>query len=107
MEKLTKRVVDAADIREKDYFIWDDELAGLACECSPLANGAISFSIVPPAGLGATLSACMAYGRPRPPDRKRRFSLVVLLTEITHPKSAGSTTRPSQSRICAISISPT
>jgi len=24
MAKLTKRVVDAADIREKDYFIWDD-----------------------------------------------------------------------------------
>ncbi len=28
MAKLTKRIVDAADIREKDYFIWDDELPG-------------------------------------------------------------------------------
>ena len=26
MAKLTKRIVDAADVREKDYFIWDDEL---------------------------------------------------------------------------------
>src|SRR5690606_19764540 len=26
MAKLTKRVVDAAAVREKDYFIWDDEL---------------------------------------------------------------------------------
>lgn len=28
MTKLTKRTVDAADVREKDYFIWDDELSG-------------------------------------------------------------------------------
>jgi integrase len=28
MAKLTKRVVDAAEVREKDYFIWDDELPG-------------------------------------------------------------------------------
>jgi integrase len=28
MTKLTKRTVDAADVREKDYFIWDDELPG-------------------------------------------------------------------------------
>jgi Arm DNA-binding domain len=26
--KLTKRVVDAADIRQKDYVLWDDELPG-------------------------------------------------------------------------------
>ncbi|MBS7701439.1 MULTISPECIES: site-specific integrase [unclassified Chelatococcus] len=28
MPKLTKRVVDAAAVREKDYVIWDDELPG-------------------------------------------------------------------------------
>lgn len=28
MAKLTKRVVDAAEVRDKDYFIWDDELPG-------------------------------------------------------------------------------
>lgn len=28
MAKLTKRIVDAADVREKDYFLWDDELPG-------------------------------------------------------------------------------
>jgi hypothetical protein len=26
MVKITKRVVEAADAREKDYLIWDDEL---------------------------------------------------------------------------------
>ncbi len=28
MVKITKRVVDAAEAREKDYVIWDDELPG-------------------------------------------------------------------------------
>lgn len=28
MAKLTKRIVDAAGVREKDYFLWDDELPG-------------------------------------------------------------------------------
>ena len=29
MVKITKRVVDAAEVREKDYVIWDDGQAGL------------------------------------------------------------------------------
>jgi hypothetical protein len=28
MAKLTKRLVDAAELREKDYVVWDDELPG-------------------------------------------------------------------------------
>ena len=28
MPKLTKRLVDAAEIREMDHFIWDEELPG-------------------------------------------------------------------------------
>jgi len=28
MPKLTKRVIDAVEVREKDYIIWDDELPG-------------------------------------------------------------------------------
>jgi hypothetical protein len=28
MTKLSKRIVDAVEAREKDYVIWDDELPG-------------------------------------------------------------------------------
>ena len=30
MPKLTKRVIDAAEIQAAEYFIWDDELPGFA-----------------------------------------------------------------------------
>lgn len=28
MAKINKRAVDGADVRNKDYFLWDDELPG-------------------------------------------------------------------------------
>lgn len=43
MTKLTKRVVDAADAREKDYFIWDDELPGFGLRV--FASGKRSYLI--------------------------------------------------------------
>lgn len=43
MAKLTKRVVDAADVREKDYFIWDDELSGFGLRV--FASGKRSYLI--------------------------------------------------------------
>ncbi len=43
MSKLTKRVVDAADVREKDYFIWDDELPGFGLRV--FASGKRSYLI--------------------------------------------------------------
>lgn len=39
--KLTKRVIDAAELREKDYVIWDDDLPGFVSACSPQASAAI------------------------------------------------------------------
>ncbi|HBO2075786.1 TPA: tyrosine-type recombinase/integrase [Pseudomonas aeruginosa] len=43
MAKLTKRVVDAAAAREKDYFIWDDELPGFGLRI--FASGRRSYLI--------------------------------------------------------------
>ena len=43
MAKLTKRVVDAAEVREKDYFIWDDELPGFGLRV--FASGKRSYLI--------------------------------------------------------------
>ena len=43
MAKLTKRIVDAADVREKDYFIWDDELPGFGLRV--FASGKRSYVI--------------------------------------------------------------
>jgi len=35
MPKLTKRVVDAAEIRAREYFIWDEDLAGFGLRVLP------------------------------------------------------------------------
>lgn len=43
MAKLTKRIVDAANVREKDYFIWDDELPGFGLRV--FASGKRSYLI--------------------------------------------------------------
>ncbi len=43
MAKLTKRVVDAADIRQKDYVLWDDELPGFGLRV--FASGKRSYVI--------------------------------------------------------------
>ncbi|QNA86664.1 integrase arm-type DNA-binding domain-containing protein [Sphingomonas sp. So64.6b] len=43
MAKITKRVVDAADTREKDYVVWDDELPGFGLRV--FASGKRSYVI--------------------------------------------------------------
>lgn len=43
MTKITKRVVDAAQVREKDYVIWDDELPGFGLRV--FASGKRSYVI--------------------------------------------------------------
>ena len=43
MAKLTKRIVDAAEINGRDYFIWDDELPGFGLRV--FASGKRSYLI--------------------------------------------------------------
>ena len=43
MAKLTKRVIDAAEVQEKDYVIWDDELPGFGLRV--FASGRRSYVI--------------------------------------------------------------
>lgn len=43
MAKLTKRVIDAAELREKDYVIWDDDLPGFGLRV--FASGKRSYLI--------------------------------------------------------------
>lgn len=43
MAKLTKRIVETAEVREKDYFIWDDELPGFGLRV--FASGKRSYLI--------------------------------------------------------------
>lgn len=43
MAKLTKRIVDAASVREKDYFLWDEELPGFGLRV--FASGKRSYLI--------------------------------------------------------------
>jgi hypothetical protein len=43
MPKITKRLVDASEIREKDYVIWDDELPGFGLRV--FASGKRSYVI--------------------------------------------------------------
>jgi hypothetical protein len=45
MVKITKRVVEAAEAQEKNYLIWDDELAGFGLRSLVLASAATSSSI--------------------------------------------------------------
>ena len=41
MPKLTKRVIDAAEIRAAEYFIWDNELPGFGLRMRRAARKAI------------------------------------------------------------------
>jgi hypothetical protein len=43
MTKISKRIVDAAEARDKDYVIWDDELPGFGLRV--FASGKRSYLI--------------------------------------------------------------
>ena len=68
MAKLTKRVIDAAELREKDYVIWDDDLPGFGLRV--FASGKRSYLIhmwTPPMARAFCRDRCdrlLSYVRP-------------------------------------------
>ncbi len=95
MVKITKRVVDAAGVREKDYVIWDDELPGFGLRV--FTSGKRSYVIQYRVRVAhvATQLGFTASGHQRLPAKRRKSSSVGSLGEMTPPKSANSITRRS------------
>lgn len=106
MTKITKRVVDAAQVREKDYVIWDEELLGFGLRV--FASGKRSYVIqYRAAGRSPRYTIGLhGIGRPRRHDRKRRSSSAVSLKATILPTSVNSTTKQSPSKSCVRDISP-
>ena len=72
MPKFTKRSIEALDIRESDYFVWDSELSGFGVRVLPSGRkkfvlqyryGKISRRM----GIGQ-FGACLLYTSPSPRD---------------------------------------
>lgn len=106
MTKITKRVVDAAQVREKDYVIWDEELLGFGLRVFASGKRSYIINTGQPAARLATPSASTGFGRPRQHDRKRRSSSAVSLKATILPTSVNSTTKQSPSKSCVRDISP-
>jgi hypothetical protein len=95
MAKLTKRIVDSAERRSSDYFIWDDDLAGsLAYASSRRASEAILFSTGPLVEHAVTRLVFTAPGRLNSPARKPAFFSGGLRTVRTRLTSVAWTPKP-------------
>jgi hypothetical protein len=106
MAKVTKRLVDAADIREKDYVIWDDELPGFGLRV--FASGKRSY-VIQYRLAGRSRRFTIGLHSVWTPERARQEAKAQLgrVAQGEDPaEEKRSTTSPSPSRSCAISISP-
>ena len=95
MVKITKRLVDAAEAREKDYVIW--MMNCLVSDSASLlrAGGAVSSSIEPEVARIATQLDFTESGCQRLRAKRRKPNSVERLGEMIPPKSANSITRRS------------
>jgi hypothetical protein len=107
MAKLTKRIVDAADAREKDYVIWDDELPGFRPPGVRLRQAQLPDPVSFAAGRTRryTIGLHGVWTPELSPARKRRSSSGGSRAATTLPRSVSWITRPSRSRSFAPSTS--
>lgn len=75
MAKINKRNVDAAEVREKDYFVWDDELPGFGLRV--FASGKRSY-LVQYRALGRTRRFTIGLHGVWTPEMARKEAKVLL-----------------------------
>ena len=75
MTRLTKRIVDAAEPREKDYFVWDDDLPGYGLRV--FASGKKSY-VIQYRALGRTRRYTIGLHGVWTPDTARQEAKVQL-----------------------------
>lgn len=96
-QTLTKRIVDRAEPREKDYFLWDNRLSGFGVRIRP--NGSKSFVVHkrPAPGKPQVRKSLGVYGSPLTLDVARAKASEILATlyfegELPNSKPATSPT---------------
>ena len=92
MVKITKRVVEAAEVGERDYLIWHDELPGFGLR---VFSSGMSSSIEREIALVATPSGYTEPGRQRPRAEGQRCNSVGSLGVMIPSKIGSSITRRS------------
>jgi hypothetical protein len=105
--KLTKRVVDAAEPRARDYVIWDDDLPGFGLRV--FASGKRSY-VIQYRSTGRSRRYTIGLHGVWAPERARQEAKVQLgrvgsRKGTIRPKNANSIIRRSRSRNCATCIS--
>ena len=75
MTRLTKRLVDSAELREKDYFVWDDDLPGFGLRV--FATGKKSY-LIQYRALGRTRRYTIGFHGVWTPDTARQEAKVQL-----------------------------
>ena len=103
--KITKRFVDAAEAREKDYVVWDDELPGFGLRV--FASGKRSYVIQYRAAGRSRRYTIGLHGGWTPETARQRSKDPVRPSGTRRPalpKNASSTTMPPPSKNSASSI---
>lgn len=77
MPRISKRIIATLQPAEKDYIVWDDQVAGFALRVWPSGRMSYVFIIEPMAGSDVIRSAIMVPGRQTKHAMKRLKSSLV------------------------------